>query len=244
MINRRSLISGLSATAALSLTSCAGSQALKTDSADFRVSEDDPIDETAGKRQSSVFLDEKGLPSLKDLMKPGPLGEKWLGSENAPVTMVKFASLTCPHCRAFHIRTYPQLKKQYIDTGKIRYILREFPIGHSSGAATIAMRCLGQKDTNIYFKLYDKFIMQQRAWVSQDVRRDLIFKVASQVGITRAQFDSCFENQEIIKGLQWVKQRGRDLGVSGTPTFFINGKKKRSVLNLDEIRELAGSDLV
>ncbi|MEM7619024.1 MAG: DsbA family protein [Pseudomonadota bacterium] len=234
---------GLGAASLFHLGGCSGSQVLKTQTADFRVSEDDSDDIGDGKRQSDVFLDEKGLPSQKDLMKPGPLGEKWLGAENAPVTMIKYASLTCPFCRVFHLKTYPDLKKQYINTGKIRYILREFPIGHSSGAATIVMRCLGQDNTKMFFALYDKFITQQQAWVSLDVRRDAIYQVASQVGITRKQFDTCFENQEIIEGLKWVKQRGRDLGVTGTPTFFINGKKKRSVITLDDIREMAGSAL-
>lgn len=243
MIDRRFLLGGLGAVSLLGLAGCAGTnnKLLNTKQADFKITDDDEDIDT--KRQSDVFLDEKGLPSLKDLMKPGPLGEKWLGREDAPVTMVKFASLTCPHCRAFHIKTYPELKRQYINTGKIRYILREFPIGHASGAATIAMRCLGQNNTDMYFDLYDKFITQQRAWVSLEVRRDAIFKVASQVGITRAQFDSCYKNQEIIDGLHWMKQRGRDLGVTGTPTFFINGKKRQDVLSLDDIREMAGSAL-
>lgn len=241
MLNRRMIIKGLSAATALTLSGCSGSEFLKSN-ADFRMSEDDN-NSVEGKRQSNVFLDEKGLPSKEDLMKPGPLGEKWLGSETAPVTMVKFASLTCPFCRAFHLKTYPELKKRYIETGKIRYIMREFPIGHTSGAATIAMRCLGQNDNDIYFGLYDKFITKQRVWVSQEINHDRIYKIVAQMGISRAKFDSCYQNQEIIKGLQWMKQRGRDLGVTGTPTFFINGQKQRSVMTIDEIRDMAGSAL-
>ncbi len=237
-MHNQSVIKYLIITIVISMiTGCAGSNALKiSPSKSFSFSDD--FDEEDDKPKSDVFLDENGLPSHADLMKPGPLGEKWLGNEKAPVTIIKYASLTCPYCRAFELKTFKFLKKRYIDTGKVRYILREFPIGHQSGHATVIMRCIGQNDTKKFFSLYNKFITQQRRWVSQEVRFDPIFKVASQVGITRKKFDSCLKNQKIMDGLTWVKQRGRNLGVSGTPTFFINGKKHRSVLTIQEIQQL------
>ncbi len=238
MHNRRFILGGLGATAALALSGCSGTSLKmpKSSSSNFRFPGDEDIGPS--KRESSVELDKNGLPSLKDLMTPGPLGEKWLGRKDAPVTFMEFASLTCPYCRVFHMKTYPAFKRKYVDTGKVRYILREFPIGHASGTATLIMRCIGQNDTKKYFALYDKYITQQRRWVAQEVKYDAIFKVASQVGITRKQFDSCLKNQQIIDGLKWVKQRGRDLGIVGTPTFFINGKKYREVLTMDKIDRL------
>ena len=198
----------------------------------------DGEEETDDKPESDVFLDEKGLPSLKDLMKAGPLGEKFLGDKKAPVTVIKYASLTCPFCRVFQIKTFRKFKAKYIDTGKVKFILREFPIGHTSGHATVAMRCIGQKNTAKFFDLYNRYITQQRKWVSQEVRFTSIYKIAAQVGITRNKFDSCIKNQKIIDGLKWVKQRGRNLGVSGTPTFFINGKKYRKPLTFEEMQRL------
>ena len=127
-------------------------------------------------------------PSLAEVLQPGELPEMALGRADAPVTIVKYASMTCPYCRQFQRETFPLLKREYIDTGKVRYILREFPIGHQSGLATIALRCA---PPDKYFVLYDKLMVQQAAWVSQEVRPDPIFKVAQQVGMTRAQFDSC-----------------------------------------------------
>ena len=100
------------------------------------------------------------------------------------------------------------------------------------GAATIALRCA---DPRKYLELYGKFLEQQPSWVSQEVRLDPIFKVASQVGMTRGQFDACRENQSMIDGLKWVKERGRQLGVVGTPNFFIEGTLVKKVLTMGSI---------
>ncbi len=174
-------------------------------------------------------------PPLAEVMKTGPLPEMALGRPDAPVTIIEYASLTCPYCRKFQLEAFPELKRQYIDTGKVRFILREFPIGFQSGAATIALRCAPPEK---YFELYGKFMTQQGAWVSQEVRRDPIYKIVAQVGMTRAQFDACYQNQGMIQGLNWVKERGRTLGVIGTPNFFINGKLVKSVIGMKEIREM------
>jgi protein-disulfide isomerase len=174
-------------------------------------------------------------PTLADVMKTGPLPEMALGRADAPVTIIKYASLTCPYCRQFQLSTFPQLKREYIDTGKVRFIIREFPIGFQSGAATIALRCAPPE---AYFRLYEKFLARQAAWVSQEVRRDAVFKIAAEVGITRAQFDACYQNQGMIEALKWVKEHGRTLGVIGTPNFFVNGKLVKSVLGMNEIREM------
>ena len=166
-------------------------------------------------------------------MTPGPLPEMALGKPNAPVTIVQYASLTCPHCKAFHATTFPQFKREYIDTGKVRYILREFPIGMQSGNATIALRCA---PAGKYFELYGKFMEQQSSWVSQEVRLDPIFAVAKQVGLTRAQFDACYQNQGLIEALKAIKDRGRTLGIIGTPNFFIGNKLVKKELTIADIR--------
>lgn len=175
-------------------------------------------------------------PSLEEVLKPGPLPEMALGRPDAPVTIVQYASMTCPHCRKFQTESFPVLKKQYIDTGKVRYILRaEFPIGKQSGLATVALRCAPPQK---YFVLYEKLMAQQGSWVSQEVRPDPIFKVAQQVGLTRAQFDACRENRVLLGQLNAIKERGRTLGVIGTPNFFVQGKLVKSTIGIAEIREL------
>ena len=175
-------------------------------------------------------------PSLEEILKPGELPEMSLGRKDAPVVIVQYASMTCPICRRFLAETFPALKREYIDTGKVRFILRaEFPIGKQSGLATIALRCAPPEK---YFGLYEKLMQQQASWVSQEVRPDPIFQVAAQVGMTRAQFDSCRENRGMIAAINGIKERGRTLGVIGTPNFFINGKLVKSFQSIADIRAM------
>jgi protein-disulfide isomerase len=209
-----------------------------------------PSEGAAGKPQFTPFnqsaapqLTERVVianPSLAEVMKSGPLGERWLGREDAPVTVIKYASMTCPYCKRFMAEVFPTFKKEYIDTGKVRFILREFPIGHQSGQATVALRCA---PTDKHFALYEKLMAQQASWVSQEVRLDPIYAVAKQVGMSRPEFDACLANRDLVEGLKWVKDRGRTLGVIGTPNFFVDGKLVKKVLTLPEIRQLVDEAL-
>jgi protein-disulfide isomerase len=172
-------------------------------------------------------------PTLDEVLKAGPLPEITIGRADAPITIVKYMSLTCPYCRQFQATTFPQLKREFIDTGKVRMILREFPIGFQSGLATIALRC-APPDKQL--ALYEKFLAQQAAWASQDVRPEPIAKIAAQVGVTSAQFDACRQDAQLIAGLKAVKERGRTLGIVGTPNFFVGNRLIKSVLTIDQIR--------
>lgn len=192
-----------------------------------------PFAETPPSSQGAREIIEN--PTLEDVMRAGPMPEMSWGRPDAPVTIVQYASLTCRFCRSFHEQTYPELKRAYIDTGHVRYILREFPIGKASGNATIALRCA---PADKYLTLYGKFLEQQANWVSQEVRLDAIFAVASQVGITRAQFDACLANQSMIDALKQIKDRGRALGIIGTPNFFVAGKLVKKVIGIGDIRAM------
>lgn len=242
-ISRRSVAAGL-LLAAFALAGCAGEMSLgealqqtgampASSGASIDQPEFNPFSDTVSTSKPARQVIQN--PSLTEVLKPGPLPEMELGRRDAPVTIVEYASLTCPYCRKFHLEVFPQLKRDYIDTGKVRFILREFPIGFQSGAATVALRCAPQER---YFELYGKFLQQQPKWVSQEVRHDPIFKIASQVGMTRPQFDACYENQGMIDALNAIKDRGRTLGVIGTPNFFINDRLVKTVPGMKEIREM------
>mgnify|MGYP001811808594 CR=1 FL=1 len=172
-------------------------------------------------------------PTLEQVLAKGSLPEHAFGNPKAPVTVVKYASLTCPICKKFQRKVFPEFKRTYIDTGKVYFILRMFPIGRSAGNAAIALRCAPE---NKHLALYNKFLEQQHKWVSQEVRLDAIYSVAKQVGMTRGQFDSCLKNQSMIDGLNWVKERGRTLGIIGTPNFFIQNKRIKKALDMDGLR--------
>jgi protein-disulfide isomerase len=184
---------------------------------------------------TTAAIDKTKAPPEAQLLRPGPLGEHVLGNPNAPVTMVEYASLTCPHCRNYHANVFPKVKRAYIDTGKVRYIIREFPIGHTSGTAAIANHCVPPQK---FLPLMESFLSRQPEWVSQEVRPDAIYGVAKSSGMSRDAFDKCLANQSIIDGLTEVKQRGRQYGVIGTPTFFVNGRKAQGEVTFEEIKAM------
>jgi protein-disulfide isomerase len=157
------------------------------------------------------------------LMQPGPLGEMALGDEKAPVTIIEYASMTCPHCAAFHATTFPELKKRYIDTGKVRFIFREFPLDQLALAAFLLARCAGPDK---YFPMIDTLFQQQREWVTQKPLGPLM-AIAKQAGMSETAFNECLQNQKLVDGIEDVRQRAMKLKVESTPSFFINGKQMR-----------------
>ena len=173
-------------------------------------------------------------PPLEELMKPGPLGEMALGSEKAPVTIIEYASMTCPHCANFHEVTYPELKKKYIDTGKVRFIFREFPLDQLAAAAFMLARC-GTKDR--YFPMIETLFQQQKDWVVQRPLQPLM-TISKQAGMSEQSFNECLKNQQVLDGIEAVRQRGAQMfNVQSTPTFFINGKQFKGAATLQDIEK-------
>lgn len=169
------------------------------------------------------------------LNEPSMLGDMTLGKAGAPVTIVEYASYGCAVCKAFHKSTFARIKKAYVDTGKVRFIVREFPIGKSSATAAIVARCIPAKD---YFRITDKMMNTTTQWNGREPDLNGLYKVVQETGLTRAAFDSCLTNQKINDGITRTKQQGRELGVQGTPTFFINGEKVRGNLSFEEMQKL------
>jgi protein-disulfide isomerase len=170
------------------------------------------------------------------LMEAGPLGEMTLGDPNAPNTIVEYASMTCSHCAAFHEQTYPALKEKYIDTGKVYFVFREFPLDALATAAFMLARC-GPKER--YFPLVDLMFNRQAEWAFTDNPKQALLTFVRQAGFTEESFNACLSNREIQDGVLAVKSRGsNDFGVSSTPTFFINGEMKRGELSIEDIDSL------
>jgi protein-disulfide isomerase len=170
---------------------------------------------------------------IAELSKAGPLGDQALGKAAAPVTIVQYMSLTCPNCASFQAAVLPKLKKAYIDTGKVRFVVREYPIGHSAAAAAIVSRCVPAKD---YFKAVDKLLLHQRDWTAQEVKKDEIYDAVKFTGLKRERFESCLAANDINDALFEVKSRGKALGVIGTPTFFVNGRKLTGAASFEDVQ--------
>jgi len=185
-----------------------------------------PIDTAAAQTSTGADV------SMADLLVPGPLGDEIQGQADAPVTIVEYASMTCPHCSHFHETTYPEMKKKYIDTGKVRFIFREFPLDPLAAAAAMLARCAG-KDK--FFPLIDAFFAQQKDWVVQKPLQPM-FAIAKQAGFTQQSFDECLANQQMLTGLEEQRTRAtQKFNVNSTPTFFINGKTVRGALTPEEL---------
>src|SRR5216683_8447552 len=173
-----------------------------------------------------------GEVSMADLLVPSPLGDEIQGQADAPVTIVEYASMTCPHCSHFHETTYPEMKKKYIDTGKVRFIFREFPLDPLALAASMLARCAGQDK---YFPLIDALFAQQKDWVVQKPLAPML-AIAKQAGFTQETFDKCLANQRMLDGIEATRQRAATkFNVNSTPTFFINGKIYRGALTVQEL---------
>ena len=180
-----------------------------------------------------ALADEPSVP-LADLMQPNPLGEMAIGDEKAPITVIEYASMTCPHCAHFSETTYPELKKRYIDTGKVRFLFREFPLDQLAAAGFILARCAGP---NKFFPLIETLFAKQREWVVQKPLAPLLV-IAKQAGLSQQAFEACLDNREMLEGMEKVRnQASEKFGVSSTPTFFVNGKRLAGALSIEEMEK-------
>jgi protein-disulfide isomerase len=163
-------------------------------------------------------------PSITELMAPGPLPEMMMGSADAPNTIVEYASMTCPHCALFQTTILPELKTKYIDTGKARYILREFPLDNLAVAAFMLARCAGY---GRYFPMVDALFATQTTWAVPGADgKDKLLLIARQAGLSKEQFDKCLADKDLFNKIVEVRSRGNEtFQVDSTPTFFINGKR-------------------
>jgi protein-disulfide isomerase len=175
-----------------------------------------------------------------DLMTPGPLGDMALGDPKAPVTVVEYASMTCSHCQRFHADVYRPFKEKYIDTGKVYFIFREFPLDPLALAAIALARCAPRER---FFPIVDLLFDTQRTWAFVDDPKTALFNVVKQAGFTQDSFNACLTDQKIADGINWVRNRAAEkLGVEATPTFFFNGKKQSGELSLEEIDKLVAAN--
>lgn len=152
-----------------------------------------------------------------------------MGSVDAPVTVVEYASVTCPHCAAFHETVFPEIKEKYIDTGKVKFIFREFPTppAEFSYIGSVLARCAAEKNgSDAYFAVVGTLFRTQRTWIFGDNPKAELLKVAGQVGMDEAAFDACLKRQDLIDQINARVEEGSEkYSITGTPSFIVNGEK-------------------
>jgi len=167
----------------------------------------------------SVLAEEPAAPATQAASEGLP--DMALGKADAPVTIVEYSSLTCPHCATFHHDVLPRLKAEYIEPGKVRYVQREFPLNMPALAGSVLARCV---DPARFFAFNDMLFSHQEDWAFKDDAMTPLKQYAKQAGLTEAEFAKCIDNEALQKQILAVRKRGEKEGVQGTPTFFINGK--------------------
>lgn len=166
------------------------------------------------------------------IMTPGPLPEKVFGSPDAPVTIVEYASITCHFCMKFHSETWPALKEKYVDTGKVRFVMREFPLDPLATAGFMLARCAGDEK---WYPVLDLLYRTKETWGHAQNPADALLQTLRQAGFTQDSFEACLRNDKLFQDVRQVAERGsRDFGVNSTPTFFINGEKRTGALTLTQ----------
>lgn len=185
----------------------------------------DPSAATAPQAQGSVDVDA--------LMEEGALPDIVIGDPNAPVTIVEYASLTCPHCATFHNSALPDIKADYVDTGIAKVILREFPFDPAALAGFMLARCVPDERREA---MIDVLFQQQQSWARAENVSGALLQIARMSGMSQEEFVSCLQNTELQGQVAEVRERGEaEFGVQATPTFFINGDRYSGAMSADEM---------
>lgn len=227
ILSRRMVLSSLAMMpAALAIVACSDS------GAEAEAQTTAPAAPAEGAKPATEAPAAQGTVDMAKLLEPGALPDKVLGKDDAPVTIVEYASMTCPHCAHFNEATFPELKKNYIDTGKVRYILREFPFDPRAEAGFMLARCAGDN----YYAMIDVLFRQQMQWAAGENTKDALLQISRLAGFTQESFNACLTDQKLLDQVRAVQRRGADeFKVDSTPTFFINGKTYKGALSIAEM---------
>ena len=167
------------------------------------------------------------------------LKDRVLGDPKAPVTIIEYSSLACPHCAKFHTNTLPKLKKNYIDTGKAKLVYRDFPLGGPAFAAAMMARC-ARPDR--YFQFVDVLFKNQDNWARSQDPLSALARIGKLGGMSQADFDACTKNEELFNGLQKLQLEAQQkYDVNATPTFLINGTKISGARPYEEFEKAINS---
>ena len=161
-----------------------------------------------------------------------------IGDEDAPVTIIEYASMSCSHCANFHKNTLPDLKTEYIDTGKVRMIFRDFPFNYPALLGSMMLRCIPNE---VRYDYMNVLYQLQSNWVNRDptVTKKELYKIMQSGGMTKDEFDSCYSNLDIENEiLEAVMAAQNDFNIRSTPSFIVNGNLVEGNKNTKEFRQI------
>lgn len=180
------------------------------------------------------LISEASAQTAADVAKPVSLPDMALGPKDAAVTVVEFASMTCGHCANFTENVFPKIKAEFIDTGKIRFVFREFPLDIKAAAGSMLARCIAKDDAGKYFAVVDMLFKQQNEWVMKNTAETLT-RIGKQAGLSQQQVEECLKDQALLDKIAADQKFANEvLKVNSTPTFFINGEMLRGEQTFEE----------
>jgi len=168
---------------------------------------------------------------VAELMAPGPLPDHVLGNDKAPITVVEYASMSCTHCAHFYNEVFQSFKKKYIDTGKVRFIMREFPLDPIAAGASALARC---QPADKYYSTIEFFFEHQQKWAFVDDPTKAMLEMAKKVGFNKESYEACLTDTKLSTAITDSALKAREkFGVRGVPAFFINGEKLQGEKTLE-----------
>ena len=174
--------------------------------------------------------------SAADVAKPQSLPDMALGPANASVTITEYASMTCPHCAHFSETVFPKIKSAYIDSGKVRYVFREFPLDIKAAAGSMLARCIAKGDSEKYLGAVENLFKQQDRLMDQTI--DTLKFIGKLNGMSEQEVESCEKDQALLDKLSADQQYAvQVLKVDSTPTFFLNGERFKGAMSFEELEE-------
>ncbi len=173
-----------------------------------------------------------------EIARPSSLGDMALGNPKATVTIVEYASMTCPHCATFTKEVFPKIKEAYIDSGKVRFVFREFPLDLTAAAGSMLARCVADGNADKYFAMVDLLFRQQDVWAVQNPTVPLK-RVARQAGMGEQQFETCLKDQKLLDAIKESQDYAvKTLKINSTPTFFVNETLVRGETSFEAFQKI------
>jgi len=148
-----------------------------------------------------------------------------LGQADAPVVIVEFSDFQCPYCARFARQTFPQIKREYIDTGKVKLVFRDFPLSFHKNAALAAEAAQCAYEQDAFWEMHDRIFAGQSEWAGSSEAKQIFIQYAEELGLDRGRFRECLDSGRYQEEVRQDFKDGASYGVTGTPTFFINGRK-------------------